>query len=142
MSSFKIFFNKDLIKSSCVAIFNPQKKLLLVRRSKTAEWMPLHYCLPGGHAKKNENPIDTAEREVFEETEIKLNKSDIKLIEMQIDNKYLNYIYVAEINNSKVLLNNEHDKFIWCNFEDCKDLSLVPTLHRFIKIIKNKGYFG
>lgn len=141
MSSFKDFFDKKLKKASSVAIFNPQKRILLVRRSKTAEWMPLHYCLPGGHVEKGENPLDAAEREVFEETGIELIKSDMKLLETQINNEYLNYLYLAEVDSSKIILNKEHDDFVWCSFEDCKNYSLVPKLEIFIKNLKNKGYF-
>jgi len=141
MSSFKDFLNNKLTKASSVAIFNPQKRLLLVRRSRTAEWMPMHYCLPGGHAEKGESPLDAAEREVFEETGIELNKAGMKLIETQISDEYLNYLYVAEINSSKVILNKEHDNFIWCEFKDCEELNLVPKLHSFIEGLKNKGYF-
>ena len=39
--------------------------------------MPLHYCLPGGHAEEGETMIETAERELFEETGY---NDDIKLI--------------------------------------------------------------
>jgi 8-oxo-dGTP pyrophosphatase MutT (NUDIX family) len=141
MKNFKEFLNKSLKKAASVAIFNPQNKILLVRRSKTAEWMPLHYCLPGGHMEEKETPVDTAEREVFEETGIELNKHDLKLIDTQINNNYINYLYAIKINNSKVHLNNEHDKFVWCSFEDCQEYNLVPKLHYFIKELKNKGYF-
>ena len=128
-------------KASSVAIFNPQSRLLLVRRSSTAEWMPLHYCFPGGHAEKDENSIDAAEREVYEETGIELNKSNIKLIETQINNGYVNSIFVSNVDNSKVLLNDEHDEYIWADYDDCKDLNLVPKLSNFIKKLKNHGYF-
>ncbi len=141
MTRFKDFMNSDLKKAACVAIFNPQKKILLLRRSATAEWMPLHYCFPGGHLEENEKPIDAAERETFEETDIELKKSHMKLIDTQINNGYLNYIYVAEINNSKVNLNFEHDEFIWAGFKDCEELELVPKLLNFIEMLKNKGYF-
>jgi len=142
MKNFKDFLQGKLKKASSVAIFNPIKKILLVRRSKTAEWMPLHYCLPGGHVEKGESPIDAAEREVFEETGIELNKSEMKLIKNQINNQYSNYFYVTEINSSKVILNKEHDDFIWCGFKDCENINLVPKLHYFIIELKNKGYFG
>lgn len=141
MKNFKEFLNKNLKKASSVAIFNPQNRILLVRRSKTAEWMPLHYCLPGGHLEEKENPVDAAEREVFEETGMELNKHDLKLIDTQINNNYINYLYAAKSNNSKVHLNDEHDKFVWCSFEDCQEHNLVPKLHSFIKELKNKGYF-
>ena len=141
MNNFKDFLKGKFKKSACVAIFNPQKRLLLVRRSSTAEWMPLHYCFPGGHSEKNERLIDTAERETYEETGIELKKSDMKLIETQINNGYVNSIFVSNVNNSNVSLNDEHDKYTWANYNDCKDLNLVTQLSSFIDKLKNQGYF-
>ena len=141
MSNFITFLESKLKKSSIVAIFNHQKKILLVRRSKTAEWMPLHYCFPGGHAEKNETPIDTAKREVYEETGIKLNKSGMKLIKTQVNNGYVNSIFLYKLDSSKVILNDEHDKHIWADFKDCKNIKLVPMLLDFIKELENSGHF-
>ena len=141
MNTFKDFLKGKLKKAACVAIFNPQNRILLVRRSSTAEWMPLHYCFPGGHSENGESSIDTAERETYEETGIELNKSNMKLIETQINNGYINSIFVSNIDNSKVLLNDEHDKYIWADYDDCKDLLLVPQLYNFINKLKNQGYF-
>ena len=77
MNSFKDFLKGRLKKAACVAVFNPKNELLLLRRSETAEWMPLHYCLPGGHAEEGETMAQTAERELFEETGIEINSSEI-----------------------------------------------------------------
>ena len=141
MTSFKDFLKGRLKKSACIAVFNPQNKLLLLRRSKTAEWMPLHYCLPGGHAEEGETMAQTAERELFEETGIEINSSEIKSFESYIIDEYANFVFVGHSNDSKVKLNFEHDKHIWCNYEECKDLNLVPRLGNIIDNLKNKHYF-
>lgn len=135
------FFNKNLKKAACVAIFNNQNKLLLLRRSETSEWMPFHYCFPGGHMEENEKPIDAAERETYEETEIELDKNNMKLETIEENNGYINYIFSAKVPFSKSKLNFEHDKYVWCDFEDCKNYNLVPKLHQIITELKNKGCF-
>jgi 8-oxo-dGTP pyrophosphatase MutT (NUDIX family) len=141
MTSFKDFIKGKLKKAASIAVFNPQNKLLLLRRSETAEWMPLHYCLPGGHAEEGEAMIETAERELFEETEIELDASEIESFGNYITDEYANFIFVGHTNDSKVKLNFEHDKYVWCNYEECKELNLVPRLGNIINNLKNKGLF-
>jgi hypothetical protein len=48
---------------------------------------------------------------------------------------------VGHTNDSKVKLNFEHDKYVWCNYEECKELNLVPRLGNIINNLKNKGLF-
>ncbi|HYO51112.1 MAG TPA: NUDIX hydrolase N-terminal domain-containing protein [Chloroflexia bacterium] len=45
------------------AIFNSERKILLVQRADTQTW-----CMPGGMAEVGESPAQVAEREVWEET--------------------------------------------------------------------------
>jgi len=40
--------NKNMQKSATVAVINSDKKFLILRRGKSAPWMPGRYCLPGG----------------------------------------------------------------------------------------------
>jgi 8-oxo-dGTP pyrophosphatase MutT (NUDIX family) len=141
MTSFKDFLKGRLIKAASIAVFNPQNKILLLRRSKTAKWMPLHYCLPGGHAEKGETMIQTAERELFEETGIEINTAEIESFGNYITDEYANFIFAGHANDSKVTLNFEHDKYVWCDYEDCQKLNLVPKLDTIIDNLKNKGLF-
>jgi mutator protein MutT len=138
MIEFKVFLEGKLKKAACVAIINAQNKILLVRRSKTAEWMPLHYCLPGGHVEKGEKPIDAAKREAYEETGIELNKNNMKLETIEENNGFINYIFVSHITSTKVNLNLEHDEYIWCSLEKCDNYNLVPKLSDIICKIKNE----
>ena len=104
--------------------------------------MPLHYCLPGGHAEEGETMIETAERELFEETEIELNESEMESFGNYITDEYANFIFVGHANDSKVKLNFEHDKYVWCDYTECKKLDIIPNLDIIIDNLKNKGYFG
>lgn len=57
---------------SSAAIFNPRGELLLIDRSDGLGW-----CLPCGWVEPNEKPIDTAVREVKEETNL-----DVEVIQL------------------------------------------------------------
>ncbi len=61
---------------SSVIIRNREGQILLQERTDRNEW-----CLPGGCQDLGENLRDTAVREVFEETGIKLNPEEIVLID-------------------------------------------------------------
>ena len=103
--------------------------------------MPLKYAFPGGKIEEGETPEEAASRELYEETEIEVSPNLLKKIATVTNDDYVNFVHVAEINNKKVILNFEHDKYVWCNFEDCSSLNLVPGLLNIIEMIKNKGYF-
>ena len=49
------------------AIFNPEREILLTRRSPTVR-EPGKWCLPGGHVEVGEQWLDAMHREVREET--------------------------------------------------------------------------
>jgi hypothetical protein len=78
---------------------------------------------------------------LFEETEIELDASEIESFGNYITDEYANFIFVGHANDSKVKLNFEHDKYVWCNYEECKELNLVPRLGNIIDNLKNKGLF-
>lgn len=56
-------------KASCVLIERPDRKVLVVSRYGDLE----NWNLPGGKAEPDENPLQTAIRELYEETGLKLD---------------------------------------------------------------------
>ena len=62
---------------SCVIIRNPNGEVLLQRRTDRDMW-----CIPGGCQELGENLKDTAVREAYEETGIKLEKDKLILIDI------------------------------------------------------------
>jgi ADP-ribose pyrophosphatase YjhB (NUDIX family) len=61
-----------------------QDKVLLVKHKKLGIWLN-----PGGHIEENELPHQTAEREFWEETGVKVEAFDLKPITSDDDSQYL-----------------------------------------------------
>jgi 8-oxo-dGTP pyrophosphatase MutT (NUDIX family) len=129
-------------KSSTVAILD-NNKILLLKRGKTAPWMPEKYCLPGGGVENNESLIDAAIREVNEEIGINLSSGSISPVRIVYKNDYSKIIFVTKYNGNSILLNYEHSEFGWFNFSQCENLYsnklLVPRLMTAIKQLFKLG---
>lgn len=109
--------------ASAYTIDFENKKVLLMYNKKLNKWLQ-----PGGHIEGKETPEETAIRETFEETGIK-----IKIIGPSFDNKkfqpiaterYVNKVgdmidiqFVA-IPETKDLVNDENNKTVWFSIEN------------------------
>jgi 8-oxo-dGTP pyrophosphatase MutT (NUDIX family) len=127
-------------KTATVAVIDNNKKLLIVRRGKTAPWMPGRYCLPGGHTEPNENNIDAASRELLEETGIHYAVENFQTINVKYKNGFEKMVWVAKVNNNNVDLNWEHDHYLWVSLEESSVVSLVPGLSLTIKTLAHHGH--
>lgn len=87
-----------------------------------------YWDFPKGHIEKGEKEIDTAKREVFEETglkDIKIIpgfKETIKYFFNFKNQKILKFVtfYLAETFEKKVKISKEHMGFDWLPFEEAK----------------------
>jgi 8-oxo-dGTP pyrophosphatase MutT (NUDIX family) len=104
--------------------------------------MPLYYCLTGGGVEEGETPEDAASREMIEEIGLDIPPYELKKVQTRVEDDYVNFVHATVVDNPKIRLNFEHDKYEWCDYEDCKKLNLVPNLDIIIDNLKNKGYFG
>ncbi len=109
--------------ASAYTIDFQNKKVLLMYNKKLNKWLQ-----PGGHIEGKETPEETAIRETFEETGIK-----IKIIGPSFDNnkfqpvateRYINKvgdmidIQFLAIPETKELVNDENNKTMWFSIED------------------------
>lgn len=120
--------------NNCVLIVVVKNdKFLIVQRSKTDYWMPLHWSFPGGHIEQNETPYHAAKRELKEETNIvastlvylgtKKSKDDSKL-----------YLYKCEDFDGEVQLNFEHSDFKWVHIDEIDQQKTTPRCKEFAAI--------
>jgi len=104
---------------SVVIVVTNKDSILLIKRSKTDEWMPNHWSFPGGHIEKKESKYNAAKRELKEETQ--LEGRPILRGSRTTKNGTM-FIYVCEEWSGEVKLNYEHSESMWIKYDDISDL--------------------
>ena len=113
-------------KASNVIIKYDGKILLLLRSVgwKTGYWGP-----PGGIADENEDPKDTAIREVFEETGLVIEKEDLRFLKSKTKSDFgMVWFYIVEKFTGDIELSWEHDAYKWIDIDNLEeyDITLTP----------------
>jgi 8-oxo-dGTP diphosphatase len=96
-----------------VLLFNEKNQILIGRRKDCGK-----FGLPGGKLEMYELPAEAAQREVLEETNLKLEKSSLKeiaiknIISREQEAHFVNYYFAAKCDDEKIkeLKNLEEDK--------------------------------
>lgn len=125
--------------ASVFAIDPTNKKMLLVHHKKFNKWVQ-----PGGHIEDNETPEETAVREVYEETGVKVKllgdrfpREDdfIRPLGIQCNRNlkgdmHIDIIYVAVANgNNELVLNDEESNDIgWFSRQDLENIPVFPDI--------------
>ena len=112
-------------KSCGVVLFNSDKFLLLKHINEDSR-VDGHWDFPKGHVELGEEEIDTALRELKEETKIEdvdIIPSFKQFINYNISKDTLSVskkviFFLAETKVWDVFLSSEHQNFVWLNFEE------------------------
>lgn len=129
-------------KTATVAVINSDKKILILRRGRTAPWMPGRYCLPGGKCEVNEPLNICASRELYEETGISYFADKFKTVNVNYSEKYSKTVWVAFVDDNNVKLNWEHDDYLWVDARECLNSNIVPGLKTTIKTLLTNEYIS
>ena len=122
----------------CFAV--PQKafivnkgKFLILKRSESAPVYPNYWDLPGGKLEHGEEPKEGLEREVREETTLKVSVGKIifSYLEINIQHAYV-VIFECNLINGEINLSKEHSKYKWVDAVEAKKLLLEPFLEKFL----------
>lgn len=126
--------SNDTSDAVIIVVAHKTKKetVLVVERSKTDEWKPLHWSLPGGHIMKGETPYFAAKRELKEETG--LEAKDISICTVKNGKNGKLYIYYCDQWSGEINLNFEHSDHKWVEYDKVEELSkTTPDLKNFIR---------
>lgn len=93
------------MESSVCIILNKDNGILLLKRKDDDRTYPSIYCLPGGKLELNEDPLEGMLREVYEETNLKLDNYYF-LCKISNINFYVSYHEMKEIKISQ-----EHEDY-------------------------------
>ena len=85
-------------------------RILFIRRDES-DWGGGKWDLPGGGVDEGETPLETAEREIFEETGLKVK--NLKTFWKRPKRHGSHWFFQAEASHPGVSLSDEHDRYIW-----------------------------
>jgi ADP-ribose pyrophosphatase YjhB (NUDIX family) len=119
------------IRLGCsAAIFDQQGRILLTRRADNGQW-----CLPGGRMESGESAAEACEREVYEETGLKVRVKRLvgvyshpdQLVVYADGNKahIVALHFEAEITSGKLGLSNETTDFGYFTLQELEGLEFL-----------------
>jgi len=124
---FTCVFNKDYTKI-----------LLLLRNSDKRKFWDVDWGNVGGHIEFGETSIQAATREIMEEIGVKVDPSELRLINVKETPNFLPHIHAVHFvyalcidESTKIVLNataptKESDKYEWFRIEDLPDRTFDP----------------
>ena len=127
------------VNSVATLIFDQDNRCLILKRGKTAPWMPLKWNLPGGGIEDGDTEQGAAVRETFEETQLTTTKL-IKLKVYASPEGWAVQYFVAPANtwSGQITLNYENVEFAWVGPNDLNSYDFIPTLKEAITLAFSK----
>ncbi len=121
-------------------------KFLFGKRSKKKTWAPGMWDIVGGKALKNENPLYTLSREVYEEAGVDVLDAELittmHIFDKKDGSSFTYHIYmVTQWQNKPVNLTKEHTKLRWFSRDKLEKLNIalpeyLPLIDKWMDGIK------
>jgi|SRR3989344_390124 len=117
------------------AIIKKGNNFLILLRSSQAEFFPNYWDFPGGKLEKGEEPYIGIEREVLEETNLKIKAKKVTgIYEMTLkDTLHRFVIYNTDLLSDNIKLSHEHEEFRWATKEKILNLQVEPYMLLYFK---------
>ncbi len=116
------------------AIIKKDDKYLILHRSPKAKVFPNYWDFPGGKLEPGEEPFDGIEREVMEETGIKIKaKKVLGKYEMEYKGDWLKFVVyqVDVLSELKIELSHEHTEYKWLTKDEILKLKIEPYISMY-----------
>ncbi|SRR3989338_4191793 len=118
------------------AVIKRGNKFLILLRSPKAEFFPEHWDFPGSKLEPNENPFVGIEREVAEETGLKVKGVVVvgvyEMVLRSIPHRFS--VYSTKLLSNKVVkISHEHLEFRWATREELLKLKVEPYMIEYFR---------
>jgi len=130
----------DLVELHVFRIVNNELLFLLLKRSAHKIYPGL-WQMVSGHIKKGETAVQTALRELKEETglipfRLWVAPNINSFYSPDEDSVTVIPVFAARVKNNKVLISNEHSEFKWVNSQEAKIILAWEGQRKSVDIIK------
>ena len=130
----------DLVEVHLFRIENNELQFLLLKRSAHKIYPGL-WQMVSGHIKKGETAVQTALRELQEETGFKPFRLWVapninSFYSPDEDSVSIIPVFAAQVKDNNVLISDEHSEFKWLNSEEAKTFLAWDGQRRSVDIIK------
>jgi dATP pyrophosphohydrolase len=137
-------------ESALIVIYNDSGQVLMLQRNDD----PLFWQSVTGTREVDETPMQTAQREVFEETGIDITALSYQLIDCKQTNQYeirqrwrhryppeaivnTEYVFALQVSDKQNIILTEHSAFLWLSKEQAMEKAWSPSnkeaIQRFVK---------
>lgn len=120
-------------KSVNVVIADGQGRILVLKRNSNDDIYPGFWDLPGGGVKENETLNEAAEREVAEETGLRVELEKHHFFSIHFPEEETNYVFKANLISQNVVLGGEHAEFKWVSKDNWQSVEFTPGVKATIK---------
>ena len=127
-----------VIPRTLIFLFNNNKVLLIKQNEKEkigfGRWNGV-----GGHVEKGENPIESAKRELLEETGLIIRKLSLRFITIleKEENIGISLFIFTGRTNQRILRESDEGKLKWIKVVDLEKYQVMDDLIELIKLIQN-----
>lgn len=127
--------------SICIvtAFLQYHEKILLLKRSNTVKTMKNLWAGISGIIEGDEDPLDRAKTEIFEEVGISEEKitllnsaKKMTINSPQYDHTWIVFPFLFKTQVSKICLNWENSKYVWINKDEINHYKTVPSLDKVL----------
>lgn len=130
----------DLVEVHLFRIENNELQFLLLKRSAHKIY-PRLWQMVSGHIKKGETAVQTALRELQEETGLKPFRLWVapnvnSFYSHDDDSITMIPVFAVQVKNDKVIISDEHSEFKWVNSKEVKIFLAWEGQRRSVDIIK------
>ena len=107
-----------------------------VVQQRTKYWKGISF--PGGHVEKGESFIDSAKREVFEETGLKVDNLKlcgiIDWCHRKSGERYMVMLYKTDTYSGELIDETEEGKVFWADIDEIPKMELPPYFDDYLKV--------
>lgn len=125
------------IAQKCL-IYNDSNEILILQRKSNHDYDNKKWDIPGGKVIVGENHVESLEREIFEETKLKVRQFNLVDIHTtKVDDLYFFVvIYKSKYNGEPIKVSKEHYCYEWVKIEDLPNYKFNNVVKGYIEKIQ------